>query len=490
MRWLKCSATTCSKLYLFILSLSFLTCNIAHAQDFCSWPATAMKQKKITGLNIPGTNNIHGYLEKLPDDYNATKKYPVFIFIHGVNETGPGTVESLCDLVFEWSWTPSTIAERTSDPVFPASVLDKNGQAQKFILISPQLVGYGDANTTMNSFITFLLNRYKGADPARVYLSGISAGANYINDYASASQANAERIAAIIPVAPCGAGSLSAQGAHNIAAANLPFWATQCDQDSQCGGFTARDQADLINSQNPAPTVPAWSTVLPVAGYPCPQNVHEIWGTIYNQSFKQTINSRNVNIYEWAVQYSRNAALPVALEDYTVNLRDEKVQVQWTTSSEINNARFNIERSADGRQFTEIATVPAVGNTTGKTYQWIDDRPLTNLSYYRLSQTDLDGRKEYFAVKKVMNRSLSDRTLIVAPNPFTTELTAFINVAQAQQVTISLTDINGRILKTVYGKYAQGAAEININTNDLSKGVYLLKIKGEDFMQTQKVIKQ
>lgn len=489
MSWLKSSVSR-SPMYLFAFFL-FTICSLnAIAQDTCPWPGV-MKQKKVASITIPGTDLIHGYLEKLPDDYNSTqKKYPVLIFFHGINEGGHGDVTDLCKLLSEWWWTPSTLGERTSDPVFPTSIVDQYGQLQKFILISAQLEYFGDANSSVNALITYLLNRYR-ADPSRVYLTGISAGANFINAYASASLANAKRIAAILPVAPCS--PLSSQGAANIAKANLPFWSTQCIDDQQCGpttGQIAMGQANLINSQNPAPTPLAYNTTFPVPNYPCDQNAHEIWGTVFKQSFRQTINGRNVNVYEWMAQFSRAAALPVKLENYTVQLKDDKVYVDWATSAENNNAKFTIERSADGVKFTEIASIAAVGNNTGKVYQWIDSRPLTGLSYYRLSQTDLDGRKDIFQVKKVMNRSLQDRAIIVAPNPFTTEVSAFINVPQTQQVTVSVADMSGRIMKTVYGKYAQGAAEINFNTTDLPRGLYLLKVKGETFTQTQKIVKQ
>jgi predicted esterase len=482
------SSAISSILPLFVFFLLSLLCNIAQAQDYCPWPATAMKQKKVASIKIPGTDLIHGYLEKLPDDYNNTnKKYPLLIFFHGVNETGQGTSAHLCRLLSEWWWTPSTLGERASNPVFPSTVTDQYGQTQKFILISAQLEYFGDANTSVNALITYLLNRYR-ADPSRVYLTGISAGANFVSAYASASESNARRIAALLSVAPCG--WITSQGALNMAKANLPFWSFQCIDDKQCGGNTASNQANLINSQNPAPTPLAQSTTFPVPNYPCTQNVHEIWGTVYNQTFRQNINGRNVNVYEWLVQYSRAALLPVKLENYSVQLKDGKVSVRWATSAENNNAGFTIERSGDGRRFTEVAVIPAVGNTTGKTYQWMDERPLTNLSYYRLVQTDLNGHKEYFQVKRIMNRSLFDRSLVVAPNPFTTELAAFINVPRTQQVTISITDISGRVLKTAYGKYAEGAAEFNMNTTSLPKGIYFLKVKGEDFTQIQKIVKQ
>jgi poly(3-hydroxybutyrate) depolymerase len=473
-----------------LLSLSLFNAVNAQTNPGCAGTTfPTLKQKLVTPVSIPHASSIGGYLIGLPDDYNSTgnKKYPILIFIHGVGQTGNGSASSICGLMLanEWWWCPPVIYERTSQAILPKSIIDQYGQTQKMIVVSPQLSNFGDAAGVVNGFIDYLKANYR-MDESRIYLTGISAGADFVNGYAGSSLANAKRIAAVIPVAPCS--GISTQAAKNIADAKLAFWGLQCSADGTCGGLTAQSEANLINAQNP--TVTARQTTFPVAGYPCTQNTHEIWGTAYHQDFKQVVNGRSVNLYEWMVQFSRAAALPVKLENYTVQLKDEKVYVDWTTSEEINNAKFTIERSVDGVKFTEVASIPAVGNSTGKSYQWIDGRALPNVSYYRLSQTDLDGRKEVFQVKKVLNRSLADRNIIVAPNPFTTELTAFINVPQTQQVTVSVTDMSGRVMKTVYGKYAQGAAEINFNTIDLPRGVYLLKVKGDTFTQTQKIIKQ
>jgi predicted esterase len=479
-----------------MIAATLLASHQAQAQDYCdAWPgpSTPLKQKKVTNVNIPGTNAIHGYLENLPNDYaaNPGKKYPLLVFIHGINESGSGSSADLCKLMSQWWWTPSTLSEWTSEPTFPASVTDQNGQTHKFILITPQIVNWDDfpnASATLNALFDYLIAKYR-VDISRIYLTGLSMGANFIQSYAGASLANASRLAGLIPVAPCN--YLSNAEANVIARASLPFWSFQCSSDNACSpGNKAMNNANLINSQTPATTVPAYHTTFPVPGQPCNPFPHDVWGFAYRPSFRQTVNGRSVNSYEWMVQYSRSSLLPVALESYSASLKNGKVQVRWATSAESNNARFNIERSADGKTFTEIATIPATGNSTGKAYEWIDERPLANLSYYRLTQTDINGRKEYFQIKKIMNRSVADRSMVVAPNPFTTELTAFVNVPHVQLVTISITDMSGRVLKTLSGKYAEGAAEIIMNTTDLPRGIYFLKIKGEDFAQTQKIIKQ
>lgn len=484
-------AGLCSLLCSFVLFS--IVCSKALAQDSCGAPFQVMKQQKVASINMPGVNNIHGYIAGFPDDYaSTTTKYPLFIFFHGLGEQGTGSSNDLCKLLSnEWWWAPPVIRERTSGSVFPASVTAPNGGGTfKFILISPQVNGFSDASGNINAFITYLSNQYR-VDTTMIYITGLSAGADYIQSYAGANDYNAKRIAGVLPVAVCS--NLTSSEANVIARNNLAFWATKCSYDGTCAGATtASGNANLVNAQSPATSVPAFSTTFPIPGWDCNSGLsHDVWGNTYRVDFKQMVNGANVNIYEWMVSHNRaSATLPVKLESYSVQLRNENVYVQWATSAESNNAKYTIERSADGKKFTEIASIPAAGNTTGKSYQWIDENPLVSLSYYRLVQTDLDGRKEIFQVKKILNTVLTDRTLIISKNPFSTELSAFINVAHTQPVTVTLADINGRIVTTQYAKYAAGMAEINISTSSLPKGVYFLKVKGEDFVQTQKVVKQ
>src|SRR5262249_24665148 len=160
---------------------------------------------------------IHNWLEFLPDDYRSTtKKYPLMIFFHGVNEGGGG---SPCRLLQgEWWWTPPVIIERKQ---FPYSSRDQNGNTFKFVVISPRMEFFGDPTNTINSYIDYLIRTYR-IDPARVYLTGISAGANFILQYAGLSEANSRKVAAILPVALCD--NVNTQQATNMSRANLHVW--------------------------------------------------------------------------------------------------------------------------------------------------------------------------------------------------------------------------------------------------------------------------
>lgn len=123
------------------------------------------------------------------------------------------------------------------------------------------------------------------------------------------------------------------------------------------------------------------------------------------------INSRSILVGDCL------SPLPIQLIEFRGSSRPHDVLLEWVTASEMNNKEFLIERSADGRTFEAIGTVPGAGySTTRLEYTWIDDEPLPSAAYYRLRQMDFDG-----------SHTLSD--VIVAgrtsgrPEPMVTKLT-------------------------------------------------------------------
>ena len=96
--------------------------------------------------------------------------------------------------------------------------------------------------------------------------------------------------------------------------------------------------------------------------------------------------------------------LPVELVAFTAQAEASAVRLQWTTGSEKNSARFEIERSQDGKQFTRVGLVAAQGTkTTPVAYVYQDDEVATfsGSLYYRLRQVDQDGTVSYSPVRTV-----------------------------------------------------------------------------------------
>jgi hypothetical protein len=110
------------------------------------------------------------------------------------------------------------------------------------------------------------------------------------------------------------------------------------------------------------------------------------------------------------------APLPVELLDFTAHAENRTARLAWTTASEKNSARFEVERSPDGLTFAKIGEVAAAGNSTAaRTYAYRDAAAPAGQLYYRLRQVDLDGSMSYSPVRTVTLGGPNALTL--APNP-------------------------------------------------------------------------
>lgn len=100
--------------------------------------------------------------------------------------------------------------------------------------------------------------------------------------------------------------------------------------------------------------------------------------------------------------------LPITLLEFKGELLNNEnhvsVKLDWTTASEKDNNYFTVWRSLDGQDWEEIFNLVGAGNSNHEIkYQYIDQninlqRASHKTIYYRLSQTDYDGTKEYFQI--------------------------------------------------------------------------------------------
>jgi hypothetical protein len=109
--------------------------------------------------------------------------------------------------------------------------------------------------------------------------------------------------------------------------------------------------------------------------------------------------------------------LPVTWLSFEVQKKGEASNLQWITAQEFNNAGFQIERSADGRHFQKIGSMPAteVPQLTNP-YSFTDLTPLPGMNYYRIMQIDRDGTTSYSEIRSV-NFYKDDFEVRLWPNP-------------------------------------------------------------------------
>ncbi|MBO9636215.1 MAG: hypothetical protein J7578_24145, partial [Chitinophagaceae bacterium] len=143
-----------------------------------------------------------------------------------------------------------------------------------------------------------------------------------------------------------------------------------------------------------------------------------------------------------------NTVLPVTLLSFTANAGKGTVTLKWATASEQNNKGFEIERSADGNNWSRIDFVNSRavnGNSSSREdYVYVDKAPLADRNYYRLKQIDYDGGYAYSQVAMV--RFSASPVITVAPNPVQNEL-RIEGLTGKNKITI--TNTAGQVVRSV-----------------------------------------
>lgn len=113
------------------------------------------------------------------------------------------------------------------------------------------------------------------------------------------------------------------------------------------------------------------------------------------------------------ILFVQRVAMPVAFTSVKAEKKNEVVAISWSVENEMNVASFEIERSADGLKFNSIGSVRAnkVSN-----YTFMDHHSNAGVNYYRVVSVDIDGRRNYSSIVKVV-MDVAVESISVYPNP-------------------------------------------------------------------------
>src|SRR5690242_3532552 len=230
-----------------------------------------------------GSGKIDSALLDIPWDYNqAAKSYPLLIFLHGIGARGNNLNLLLND---------AGIPQLTSQGKAPFGIV--NGDTTRFIVLSPQdqWHSFSVYPAEVHNAIQDLLGRGYKIDSNRIYLTGLSAGGGmviqYLNDYPG------DPVSAVVPMSPAGPGVPLDVSPYK----NAYMWALSGNSDPLTSNATT--EVDAINKVYPGH---ARMTIYP-GGHCC-------WNTYYDPAYRENINGKMMNIYEWMLQYSFNGAPP------------------------------------------------------------------------------------------------------------------------------------------------------------------------------------
>ncbi|MBL7699082.1 MAG: T9SS type A sorting domain-containing protein [Chitinophagaceae bacterium] len=164
----------------------------------------------------------------------------------------------------------------------------------------------------------------------------------------------------------------------------------------------------------------------------------------------------------------QNAVLPLQWLSFTAEKFDKSVRLKWSTANEHNTKEFTVEHSINGLQWKGVATIAAAGNSDAvRNYFYLYANTADGLNYFRIKQTDIDGRSSFSEIRTV-TIGAGLHSFSVLNNPANGGI---VSIKVEKPSELSFYNSEGRLLWR--RKFAAGNFPIHVNT--YAKGVYFLR---------------
>jgi len=173
--------------------------------------------------------------------------------------------------------------------------------------------------------------------------------------------------------------------------------------------------------------------------------------------------------------------LPVTLAKFDAAILNNTTRLNWLTAAENNNRGFDIERSANGTDFTKIGFVaskaPDGNSKLPLQYQFDDKNMSAGKQFYRLKQIDKDGKITLSDVRWVEKGNHAGFAATLRSNPITEQVSVRINSLEKGNVMITLVNASGAVLISANRDLESGENLVNLPANNLPKGVYFVTVR-------------
>lgn len=164
--------------------------------------------------------------------------------------------------------------------------------------------------------------------------------------------------------------------------------------------------------------------------------------------------------------------LPIKFENFTANkVNNNNVQLSWIMNIDIQPLNYQVEKSIDGINFETIANIDY--NTSIKQYQYNDFLSAlnSNVLFYKITCTDLNGKKTFSEIKKV-NLFETNKEIKLYPNP----MNQIVNLelpSYSEKIDVNIMSLDGKIIQSL--NY-NNSKNIELNLSELSSGNYNIQL--------------
>ncbi len=208
-------------------------------------------------------------------------------------------------------------------------------------------------------------------------------------------------------------------------------------------------------------------------------NWKPINGTVNNTShyvLSNTFSSVSLNKLALA---SCSAPLPLSWLSFTAIKQKANVALVWSTVNEKNTKNFTVQFSRNGMQWNEVIMIPAGSpNSNTRNYHYLHTAPVNGINYYRILQSDFDGRSSYSVLRTVKFTGNAEAFYVLG-NPVKNGM---LQVQVNSAVLLELYTLDGK--KIWQQQTPEGMKQINVG--HFAAGLYFLK--GDD--QNIKIVLQ
>jgi hypothetical protein len=174
--------------------------------------------------------------------------------------------------------------------------------------------------------------------------------------------------------------------------------------------------------------------------------------------------------------------LPVTLNNFEATIDNNNGEISWSTSSEENLNQFEVTRSIDGKNFTTIGSVNAIGNSNEINAYNFTDANIANLKvatvFYQLRMVDENGDYRFSSIAQVkLNNAIC--TVSVYPNPTSDYLNVSLTETVEVESAISIMDANGKAVALTTPSNSNESS-IQFDIRQLENGIYFINILNND----------
>lgn len=177
-----------------------------------------------------------------------------------------------------------------------------------------------------------------------------------------------------------------------------------------------------------------------------------------------------------AITVSNPGVLPVRLIRFSGRDQQGQAILEWAATGEDEPETYVVQRSGDGRSFSEAGRMAPQSGTAIREYRFTDPRPLSGTTYYRLMMPGTQGTQ--FSKVVVVKAGTGGSVMSISPNPFSGSLHLHLEAARDADATVFLTDMTGRVLRSYRLHLLSGSNNITIQAPEtLLAGTYLFRLK-------------